>query len=360
MKSPLAAIFLAALFSVALNAWIIAQAHYTDFVPFYAGARLAGTDRLYDREAIIEEQTTQFGIYYPEAMNLRPPIYYTVISPLGKLSRRTAERVWTAVMAAAVVGFLCVYPFEKRLWLILATAASFPIWVAVGTGQDVPLYLLAFGLAMWARSQGHNLAAGLCLSIMANKPHLILFVPLVLLLKREWSILAGMLLGGAFALIASFGVAGLDWPSAYLGMVLDPNASPRPFLMPNYLAIADAIGLPALEYVLGFATLLMLIHVVRKLPLERALPIALLANLLCSHHAYVADCILVIPALLYLASEVETELARTVGLLALLPIFYIACLNGLGALVAVLLAITFMAFYFQTKPHWIAAELHSR
>jgi hypothetical protein len=118
-----------------------------------------------------------------------------------------------------------------------------------------------------------------------RKFHLLLFVPVALLAKCEWRVSVGLAAGAAGLLAVSFYAEGPLWPSFYLRMMLDPNASPRVQLMPNFRALASALRMPFLEFLLPIPVLVVVIGVARASNFAVSLASALLAGIISTHHA---------------------------------------------------------------------------
>src|SRR6266446_6090299 len=138
----------ASLCAIALNAALVtpdairyALRDGGDFPEFYIGAKLVFTGQLYDPARALETQH-EFGIEKPGLMPLRPPFYFTLLSPLSRLSYPAAHPIWTAMLIAATVAFLAIYPSSNRSALVIASALSLPLFVSVVYGQDAALMLL--------------------------------------------------------------------------------------------------------------------------------------------------------------------------------------------------------------------------
>jgi hypothetical protein len=231
--------------------------------------------------------------------------------------------------------------------MVLACCWSLPASAVLAQGQDVFFLLLWITLALrWAGRR--PLAAGLVLALCAAKFHLFLPVPLLLAARREGRMAAGVGLGGALLLLVSFAVAGADWPARFLKTIASPSVSPGPQIMPNlHNLVAGLPGSAVWELTLALACAAMVWVVARRTNWQIGLAAALVAGLLTSVHAYLADCTLLIPALLLLAGT-GIRWLRVAAVSLLAPIWYLLLSLGGGrilpaALLALLVAVAWEA-----------------
>jgi len=237
---------------------------------------------------------------------------------------------WTfqIISLASLVASTLLWP-GKRIPLLLACCWSVPVFAVLAQGQDVLFLILWITLALrWAGRR--PLAAGLVLALCAAKFHLFLPLPLLLAARREGRIAAGLGLGGVALALASFGIAGANWPAHFLSAVTSPLVSPGPQVMPNLHNLLAWLPAPGLwEAIFTLACAAMVWIVARRTTWEVGLSAALIAGLLTSVHAYLADCTLLIPAALILAGTGIIWL-RVAALSLLLPIWYALLMIGPG------------------------------
>ncbi|GIU76262.1 MAG: hypothetical protein KatS3mg004_3349 [Bryobacteraceae bacterium] len=268
-----------------------------DFAAFYLGARLATTDGLYDAEKQYESQKAQFGYYMPAVTFIRLPFYALLLKPLASLEYRTAWRVFLLLNVLCAVWF-----FRRFLWgdhaAFLLGASFLPAYAALANGQDVWLVAALWSAAMVLESRGRDFAAGAVISLCAIKPHLFVFVPLVVLLQRRWRLLAGAATGGLALLLLCFLAEGPGWVEQWVATVSDARVHPRLEVMPTLRNLADMAGWPGWTYWMlsGLAGLIVAFLSLRSSKIEPGLAAALAGGLAVSVHAYLPDAVLLLPA----------------------------------------------------------------
>lgn len=194
-----------------------------DFVVFWAtGRQLAHHANPYDGAALLRTEraaglSTLYGVMYMRNLPLALPLVY----PLGFLSLWLASVLWAifllACLAASVHLLWIMHgrPKNSRHWL----GYSFgPALICLMMGQTTLIVLL--GLVLFLRLQGSRpFLAGISLWLCMLKPHLFVPFGLVLLIwivvTRSYKILAG----AAVALAASFWIAYLIDPMAWIQYV---------------------------------------------------------------------------------------------------------------------------------------------
>ena len=198
-------VFSFAVLSLVAFGWPSVRRGETDFLSFYAGAKLAFTPNLYSVE---HAHRIQRDLANPSEVRayIRPPFYAALIRPLAALPYRRALLVWQAVNLAALAGFV---------WLWSPSALSavmccwfFPIWINFAVGQDMPLILLALAVGASLLRRNAVLAAGLVLSLCAAKLQLFVLLPLLIPAHRLWRLGLGLAAGGAILLAVSRAAAG--------------------------------------------------------------------------------------------------------------------------------------------------------
>ena len=199
------------------------QLKWTDFVHFYTlghVAREGPVSDLYDPEALHRRQVS---LVPASASERYPPVYppqmAILFAPLSGLGYLTAAAVW-AVVSAGVYGatiWIAWRPARAALpdWvLVTAAAAAFPpFWSLILNGQTTAVPILAFSGAAMALARGRKVLAGAALGVLLMKPQFGLMVALVVLVCREWSLLAGLAISAvaqAGLVVMAFGAAVLQ------------------------------------------------------------------------------------------------------------------------------------------------------
>lgn len=262
-----------------------------DFLGLYAGAKLVGTPLLYSAAAVYKLQEDAAGISLPAVLYSRPPFYAALLRPVAALPYREAYFDFEGLNLAALFAFLWFGARrDKFLWVL--GGISIPVATAIANGQDVFLLLLIC-LGGWKLEQRHkSFWSGLVFSLLAIKFHFFLFIPIALLLRKRWKMLAGTATGGVALFAGSAWLQGWDWPVVYLKFLRMPGITPAPFPAPNLHGLLSATtGDPAIVELLFTALIaLALIWITLRTPdLGPALALAVVAGLLTSYHAYIQD-----------------------------------------------------------------------
>lgn len=177
-----------------------------DITVFWAAEKLfVHHQNPYDPAAMLRLEL-QAGVPLTRAvMMLNPPTALPFAVPLGLLDIRPAIFVWSLVMVA---GFLLSI---RLLWILNGRVASrfyllsylfAPAVACVSLGQYSMIVLVGLVLFLWLH-RTRPLLAGLCIPLLATKPHLLLPFALVSLIwafrGRRYSFVFGALLGLAMA-----------------------------------------------------------------------------------------------------------------------------------------------------------------
>ena len=192
---------------------------HADFETFWRSARalLSGGD-LYDTGARL--------------VNLNPPVWSVLISPLALLKVLTAYRTFVFVSLIVTVGYLAWVADEVGLrpaWVVVGTVMlifSSPLLSTLALGQVYPVLTLGL-VAAWIsdRRDRHALSGAALGLVVALKPSLlpVLLWPLV---RRRWGAFGATLASGAAATLVGFVVAGPRATFGYVRVLGDGSASP--------------------------------------------------------------------------------------------------------------------------------------
>ena len=317
-----------------------------DFAALYASARLVSTPYLYDAAVSLRVREEFAGERSPARQFIRLPYWAAFLWPFGRMNYLAGYWTFQAFSLAALIASILLWP-GPRIPMLLACCWSLPVSSVLAQGQDVFFLVLWITLALrWADRR--PFAAGMVLALCASKFHLFLPLPLLLVARREGRIAAGLGSGGALLALVSFGVAGAGWPARFLKTIASPSVSPAQDSMPNlHNLLAGLPGRTLWELSLALACAAMVWVVARRSSWQVGLASALIAGLLTSVHAYLADCTLLIPAALLLAGTGIPWL-RIAATGLLLPIGYLLMLVGdsrifAAALLGLLVAVTWQA-----------------
>lgn len=234
---------------------------HADFDTFWrsANAYLDGED-LYDAGARL--------------VNLNPPLWTVIISPLGFLEPIVAYRVFTQVTVLLVVGYLVWMSREVRnggAWASLSMGmllVSSPLLGTLALGQIYAFLTLGLVCAWSLDRRGWRVGAGVALGLtIAIKPSLL---PLVLwpTMRRRWDTLGATLFAGAGITLVAALSAGFQTTFDWLRLLFDsplntywdnaslPAAAARIFTENEYaMALADAPWTVVAAYLAGLAAI---------------------------------------------------------------------------------------------------------
>ncbi|MGE5646233.1 MAG: glycosyltransferase family 87 protein [Acidobacteriota bacterium] len=302
--------------------WHVQQG-VNDFLGLYAGARLVGSPGQYNPERYKQEQIAATGWFGESLLYTRLPAFAIPLRPLGGMPYQHALRLWLSILVLCAAAFILIWPARDRPLLALACCGSFPLAAALVNGQDVPilLVLIAFALRFAER---RPFLAGCILALCGVKYHLFFALPPVLATQRRWRMLGGLAAAGAAILALCFAVAGPGWPAEYLKLVTSGVTNPDVRIMPNLRGLVE--GLPhavAFEILLAGLVVAAACFIAARSGFSVGFAAALLGGVLISHHAYIADLALLIPALLTFAGKFPTMPVRVLCGALLLPVWFL-------------------------------------
>jgi len=293
----------------------------SDFNQFYSASKLAGTGHMYDWSRL-EELELQNGPH-PVPFG-RLPVYGLLLKPLTALTYNYARVAWLMANLAGLIGFAALWPVRRRPDAIMMLCWSLPAAILLSTGQDTGLFLFFVTVGLRLLQSNRDFAAGLVFSLCAAKFHLALGIPVFLLARRRWGALAGGLAGGLVQLAISFAAEGREWPTRLLQLSSLSDFSPSPSKMPNLLGLTHWLPYGgAVEAVLALLVLAAVWIVSRRSALTVGATAAVIGGLLVSHHAYVYDAVLLLPACALAMRLPAPKTLRYGALLLCVPIPYV-------------------------------------
>jgi hypothetical protein len=300
-----------------------------DFVAFYTGSKLAGTPQLYDAQANIETIQDILGARLERTLYIRHPFYAAILKPLAWFPYLTAYAIFTLATLGSFLWF--VWRFTKECpSLPFFAAFSIPLLVSESNGQD-PAFLVAIvGVSILLTRSQKDLAAGMVLSLCILKPHLFLFIPLLLLIKKRWSMIVGGVCGTAALTLLGILFNGPGSIVQWIAVMRNPWINADAEEMPNLHGLAAVLhggvwmeaGLTTLV-VLGFLWL-----TTKTDNYELLLGAALVGGLLANFHAAIADDILLFPVMVLVTGATGLIPLRVVSALILTPIPYFMAMAG--------------------------------
>jgi hypothetical protein len=186
----------------------------TDFLSFWTtGHMLHAHGAVYDVAAHVAAQRAYFAQTDAYTAFFYPPVFLPFCWPLGFLGYFPALGLWLAATGAA-------YLFAVRQWLrrlpvgqplVVLFAAFPPVLITITHGQTSFLVAALLGLgALTVRERPW--LAGALFGLAVIKPQFGLLVPLVLLLTREWRVIAGAVIAAALlAILATLAFGPQVW-----------------------------------------------------------------------------------------------------------------------------------------------------
>lgn len=294
-----------------------------DFLMFYAGGRLAGTSHLYNPDRIHAVQIESAGRTGEALLFTRLPFLAAFLWPLAQLPYRTAYLVWEALSLGALAGFVALWRRPSLAVALLASCSFVPVLIGLANGQDVTFLLLWIALSATLVERGRPLAAGLVLSLCAAKFHLFLLAPVLVWRQRQRRFGLGLAAGVAALAVLSFATAGPDWPWQYYEVLTSAVVHPRIAHMPNLHGLLA--GLRYAPLLQGLATAgIVWAHwrIVRRRSFRYGLAATLAGGILISYHAYLSDCVLLLPSGLEVASSTGWKSVRFLAVLVITPLVY--------------------------------------
>lgn len=163
-----------------------------DFINSWAGSQLALTghpEQVYnfakihsaEQVALGSRDVKVFGWYYP-------PTFLLLVLPFALVPYLWALGGWTlATLSAYLAALRKIAPYNQTIWLALAFPGA---WINLTNGQNGFLTgaLFAAGLVYL---EEQPILAGVFFGLLVFKPHLGIFIPVVLIASRRWQCLAG-------------------------------------------------------------------------------------------------------------------------------------------------------------------------
>jgi alpha-1,2-mannosyltransferase len=304
-----------------------------------------------------------------ETLNLNPPVWTVLISPLGLLEPITAYRVFVLISLVVTVGYLAWTVEELRLgpaWTavgVVMLLLSSPLLATLALGQVYPV--LALGLvASWMadRREKHEVSGAALGIVVALKPSLlpVLLWPLV---RRRWRSLVAALVSGVVATLVGVVVLGPGATFDYIGVLRDSTVSPywdnaslpaaaaRLFTENQFAQnVATLPWMVAVGYALGISAILLTAMRIRHGP-EVGLWVLVAASLLASPIAWHNYLVLLGPGVLLLLARAMVAPAFLLLALQAIPAQWPLLWYERGTVVA---SLALTLYLFILVVHWLA------
>jgi alpha-1,2-mannosyltransferase len=332
------------------------MAYHVDFDSFWRSAR-----------AMLEGQSIyDTGV---DLVNLNPPLWTVIISPLGFLEPITAYRVFVLISLVVVVGYLAWTVEELRLrpgWTVVGVVMlllSSPLLATLALGQVYPV--LALGLvASWVadRREEQEISGAALGLVVAFKPTLlpVLLWPCV---RRRWRAFLAAFASGATATLVGILVLGPGATLEYIGVLREqpvsaywdnaslPSAAARLFTENSYAQnVATLPWMVTLGYALGIGAIALTAMRVRHGP-EVGLWALVAASLLASPIAWHNYLVLLGPGILLLLARGRAPAAFLLLALQSIPAQWPLIWNDRGTVMA---SLAMTLYLYILIAHWLA------
>ncbi|HEX2728884.1 MAG TPA: glycosyltransferase family 87 protein, partial [Rubrobacteraceae bacterium] len=192
---------------------------HVDFDSFWRSARaLLGGGDIYDAGARL--------------VNLNPPVWTVLISPLGLLEALDAYRLFVLLSILIVLGYLAWTAEElglRPVWAVVGAGLllfSSPLLSTLALGQVYGVLALGLVVAWISDRRDDQRLSGIALGlVVALKPSLapVLLWPLV---RRRWDSFSAACVSGLAATLVGFVVAGPSATLRYIGILNEGSANP--------------------------------------------------------------------------------------------------------------------------------------
>jgi alpha-1,2-mannosyltransferase len=162
---------------------------------------------------------------------VNPALMAWLIQPLAVLPLQTGTDIFIALnvaamaLSAAILAKLASPRLGGPLAACLVVIGVFSLEAGTGIllGQSDGLMLLVASLAILALDRHRPVIAGLLLVPLLLKPQLVWLVPPILVIARQWRMLAALMAGAAVVLLGSIAVAGPGHLLDAIGLVTAPT-----------------------------------------------------------------------------------------------------------------------------------------
>lgn len=288
-----------------------------DFVHFYTLGHLAHDHRIatmYDMRALHDAQVALVPASAPDLYPaVYPPQAALLFEPVTGWSYQSALLMWNllTIVAYALIVWSAWKPVASQLpdrTLLIAAAAAFPpFWSLVLYGQITVLILAAFWAGWLALERGRPVLAGVAFGLLALKPQFGIPLAVVVLARRDWSMMAGAVvsvIGQAAAVAMTLGVSAFQSFAHTLPITFGnvDEFESKPFLSHSLRALTrlapNWIGVPV-WLVLAAIVLWYTARVWKSdAPIRVRLGLVILASVLVNPHVIIYDAtVLALPLL---------------------------------------------------------------
>ena len=284
--------------------------HFWDWLDFYIAGAMAGTRALLD-PAVHAAWGQSHNL--PVTAFAYLPGFAWLLVPAAHVSLAWGFAINAVVMFAIAIGAALlaerVFQVERRLG-VLSVIGWAPIAAAIVTGQNSPLGLLLWMLALLGFARNQDSLIGLAVGALCYKPTYALpFIVLLFVLAR-WRALGVVIGCGVVWYALSVSASGGDWlwPANYLRSLaayVGPDFAYNRFKAISLPGVLMLAGLShGLAFAIGMVMLVAGIALLRKMPALEAASLTGLIGIAASPHAWPYDAAIALPALWWVMTKI--------------------------------------------------------
>jgi hypothetical protein len=235
------------------------------------------------------------------------------VSPLSVVPMWPAFAFWVCISVFVFMRTCRPYLSGRQIWLALLN----PLVVnGLATGQ-VSVCLAA--ILLWCVNTSNRIMAGLGLAFIASiKPQLVIFAPLLLLLRRDWTAFFAAVLGFTGIVASTLAIFGFE---PWFEWIASLNNFHRVLIEQNVLAVAatpagvaERWNLPPLPFLVAgvLAGIWLVLRCKKAEPLETSAAVAT-ASLLAAPYALTYDLAALVPFLVWMIFRGSLASAVAIG-----------------------------------------------
>jgi hypothetical protein len=257
-----------------------------------------------------------------------PPFVAAVYVPFAVLPYLGACAAWTAVNAGMLgVALSRLGRFTPNLWardrplVVVTVLASYPVFELVGGGQDSALILVVWLFGVGLSVARRQVASGLVFSGALVKPQLVVLVPVVFCILRQFRALAVFCGGCVLVAVASVALTGPQGAAAWIRTLLGSTYPQQVTLgqswkMVSLPSLVTSILTPAghgvvIAAVAATVSVTLVWFILRALDYRsdpmRCWLAALATTVVASPHMVVYDAILMVPVVLFCLEHARSQ-----------------------------------------------------
>jgi hypothetical protein len=324
----LLAVFATALLMLALEAHVKDRTSWSDFMGFYAAARIfthGARSDLYNPTLQMSYQRSTFGRIEPTLVYNHAPFEMLIFGPLAYLPYPVAFLFWDLLNLVLVVSSLYLLRpyaanFDTGSRLFLTLVMLYPLLSTLREGQDSIPLLLAFCVAFVSLKNDNEFAAGCAVAAGLYRFQFVLPFLLIFLALRRWRFVLGALTVGVGLGLLSLALVGWSGARAYAELLLTVTQQGQHYVptigMPNVRGFLEAVfanrvGRPYLGVLVAVSSVALMAWTIRKWgklawdpgkkTFDLLFSLSLVVSFLVSYHSFMHNLILLaLPTLLLL------------------------------------------------------------